>query len=145
MRLEKGYRAWSSDITPNDTPFEAGLGWAVKMKGNTPFLGRAALEAAAGKPLTKRFAGFTVDDPAAVLIGRETILRDGEPVGYLTSGGYGYTVGKSIGYGYVRDASGMPDDWTTSGHYELVIAGDTVPATLFTEPLHDPKGVRIRA
>ena len=98
LRLEKGYRAWSSDITPNDTPFEAGLGWAVKMKGNTPFLGRAALEATAGKPLTKRFAGFTVDDPAAVLIGRETILRDGEPVGYLTSGGYGYTVGKSIGY-----------------------------------------------
>jgi 4-methylaminobutanoate oxidase (formaldehyde-forming) len=144
LRLEKGYRAWSSDITPNDTPFEAGLGWAVKMKGNTPFLGRAALEATAGKPLTKRFAGFTVDDPTAVLIGRETILRDGEPVGYLTSGGYGYTVGKSIGYGYVRDASGMPDDWTTSGHYELVIAGDTVPATLFTDPLHDPKGTRIR-
>ncbi len=145
LRLEKGYRAWSSDITPNDTPFEAGLGWAVKMKGNTPFVGREALETAAGKHLTKRFTGFTVDDPAAVLIGRETILRNGEPVGYLTSGGYGYTVGKSIGYGYVRDASGMPDDWTTSGPYELVIAGDTVPATLFTEPLHDPEGVRIRA
>ena len=62
LRLEKGYRAWASDITPNDTPFEAGLGWAVKLKTNTPFLGREALEATAGKPLTKRFAGFTVDD-----------------------------------------------------------------------------------
>lgn len=145
LRLEKGYRAWSSDITPNDTPFEAGLGWAVKMKGNAPFLGRSALEAAAGKLLTKRFAGFTVDDPSAVLIGRETILRNGEPVGYLTSGGYGYTVEKSIGYGYVRDAGGISDDWMTSGRYDLVIAGDTVGATLFTEPLHDPMGGRIRA
>ncbi|MBE0554021.1 MAG: FAD-dependent oxidoreductase, partial [Rhodobacteraceae bacterium] len=145
LRLEKGYRAWSSDITPNDTPFEAGLGWAVKMKGNTPFLGRAALEAVAGRPLTKRFAGFTVDDPAAVLLGRETILRDGQPVGYLTSGGYGYTMGKSIGFGYVRHAEGVSDDWLAAGRYDLVIAGTTTPARLAMRPLYDPEGLRIRA
>jgi len=145
LRLEKGYRAWSSDITPNDTPFEAGLGWAVKMKGNTPFLGRAALEAVAGRPLTKRFAGFTVDDPAAVLLGRETILRDGQPVGYLTSGGYGHTVGKSIGFGYVRHAEGVSDDWLAAGRYDLVIAGTTTPAQLAMRPLYDPEGLRIRA
>src|SRR5690606_23946809 len=97
LRLEKGYRAWSSDITPNDTPFEAGLGWAVKLKTNRPFIGREALQAQAGGPLTKRLAGFTIADPEAVLVGRETILRNGEPVGYLTSGGFGYTVGKGIG------------------------------------------------
>ncbi len=106
LRLEKGYRAWGSDITPNDTPVEAGLGWAVKLRKNTDFLGRRALEKVAGETLKKRFAGFTVDDPDIVLLGRETILRNGEPVGYLTSGGYGYTIGKNIGYGYVRNADG---------------------------------------
>lgn len=145
LRMEKGYRAWSSDITPNDTPFEAGLGWAVKLKANTPFMGRAALEAAQGKPLTKRFAGFTLADPDAVLVGRETILRGGQPVGYLTSGGYGYTVGQSIGYGYVRHPDGVSDDWLTAGTYELVVAGDALPATLALGPLIDPEGRRIKA
>jgi sarcosine dehydrogenase len=144
LRLEKGYRAWASDITPNDTPFEAGLGWAVKMKGNAPFMGRAALEAAQAKPLTKRFAGFTLDDPDAVLVGRETILRDGQPVGYLTSGGYGYTVGQSIGYGYLRQPTGITEDWLATGHYDLVVAGDTLPARLTLAPLVDPQGQRIR-
>lgn len=145
LRLEKGYRAWSSDITPNDTPFEAGLGWAVKMKGNTPFIGRAALEAVQGKPLVKRFAGFTLDDPDAVLVGRETILRDGVPVGYLTSGGYGYTLGKSIGYGYVRHAEGVTEEWLAAGRYDLVVAGEVLPATLALRPLVDPEGARIKA
>ena len=145
LRLEKGYRAWASDITPNDTPFEAGLGWAVKLKSNMPFLGRDALEAVAGKPLTKRLMGFTVDDPSAVLVGRETILRDGQAVGYLTSGGYGYTVSKSIGFGYVRAGGGISDDWLRAGSYSLVIAGETVPAALAMHPLYDPQGARVRA
>src|SRR5206468_5135378 len=80
LRLEKGYRAWGSDITPNDTPFEAGLGWAVKLGKDIDFLGRQALEEASGKPLLKRLAGFTVDDAEIVLLGRETILRNGEAV-----------------------------------------------------------------
>lgn len=145
LRLEKGYRAWSSDITPNDTPFEAGLGWAVKLKSGVPFLGRAALEALRGKPLSKRLVGFTVTAPDAVLVGRETILRDGEAVGYLTSGGYGYTVGRNIGYGYVRNAAGLSEDWLRAGRYSLVIAGDEAPAELALAPLYDPDGGRIRA
>ena len=145
LRLEKGYRAWSSDITPNDTPFEAGLGWAVKLRKNTDFVGRRALEAAAGQPLKKRFAGFTVDDPDIVLLGRETILRDGQPVGYLTSGGYGYTLGKSIGYGYVRNADGVTDEFLAGGHYELVVAMQTVPAVVHLEPMFDPKAERVKA
>ena len=144
LRLEKGYRAWSSDITPNDNPFEAGLGWALKMKSGRPFLGRAALEAVAGAPLKKRFSGFLVDGEA-VLLGRETILRDGKPVGYLTSGGYGYTLGQGIGYGYVRNPDGVSDAWLAGGRYELVVAGETVPATLGTPPFFDPKGERIRS
>ena len=145
LRLEKGYRAWSSDITPNDTPFEAGLGWAVKMKANTPFLGRAALEAAVGQPLSKRLVGFTLDDPRAVLVGRETILRNGEPVGYLTSGGYGYTLQRSIGYGYVRNATGVTDDFLNTGQYALVVASETFPAKIALAPLHDPQGARVKA
>ena len=144
LRLEKGYRAWSSDITPNDTPFEAGLGWAVKLKSGLPFLGREALVTRQLHLLPKLLVGFTVADPNAVLLGRETILRDGQPVGYLTSGGYGYSIGKSIGYGYVRAEAGVTDDWLAQGRYALVIAGDETPAELSLAPLHDPTGARIR-
>ena len=144
LRLEKGYRAWGSDITPNDTPVEAGLGWAVKLRKNTDFVGRKALEAVAGQPLKKRLAGFTVDDPRVVLVGRETILRDGRPVGYLTSGGYGYTVGRNVGYGYVRNADGVSDEFLASGDYALVVAMETVPARIHLEPLYDPKGERVK-
>ena len=145
LRLEKGYRAWSSDITPNDTPFEAGLGWAVKLRKNTDFLGRRALESLSGQPLKKRFMGFTVDDPSIVLAGRETILRNGEPVGYLTSGGYGYTVAKNIGYGYVRNAEGVSDDYLKAGRYELVVAAEKTPATLHFGPMVDPAMDKIKA
>jgi 4-methylaminobutanoate oxidase (formaldehyde-forming) len=145
LRLEKGYRAWGSDVTPNDTPFEAGLGWAVKLRKNAPFMGRAALEAQAGKPLTKRFAGFTVDDRDVVLVGRETILRGGETVGYLTSGGYGYTIDKSIGYGYVRNPEGMSDEFLLSGDYELVVANEAVPAKIGLGAFFDPDNLRVKA
>ena len=147
LRLEKGYRAWGSDITPNDTPFEAGLGWAVKLRKNTDFLGRArAGDSSTASRSKKRFAGFTVDDPDVVLLGRETILRNGEPVGYLTSGGYGYTIGKNIGYGYVRNADGVSDDFLASGDYELVVAMDRTPAKtqIWLEPMYDPKGERVK-
>lgn len=144
LRLEKGYRAWGSDITPNDTPLEAGLGFAVKLKRNADFLGRSALEAVAGQPLKKRLMGFTAG-PDVVLLGRETILRNGEPVGYLTSGGYGYTLGKAIGYGYVRNAEGVSDDYLTSGSYELVVAMERVPAEIHLGPMFDPGMERIKA
>jgi 4-methylaminobutanoate oxidase (formaldehyde-forming) len=115
------------------------------MRKNADFLGRAALEAQAGRPPTKRLATFTLDDPAAVLLGRETILRDGQAVGYLTSGGYGYTVGRPIGLGYVRNPKGVTDAFLTSGAYELVVAGDALPARLTLDPLYDPSNARVRS
>ena len=145
LRLEKGYRAWGSDITPNDSPFEAGLGWAVKLKSGREFIGRSACVDISSKPLVKRFAGFVTDDPSIVLVGRETILRNGEFAGYLTSGGYGYTIGKPIGYGYVRNPSGVTADWLGSGSYELVVANETVKANIALEPLFDPKMLKIKA
>ncbi|UJW74832.1 GcvT family protein [Rhizobium sp. SL42] len=144
LRLEKGYRAWGSDITPNDTPLEAGLGFAVKMKSDANFIGRSALAAVAGQPLKKRMVGFTAGADV-VLLGRETILRNGEPVGYLTSGGYGYTLGKAIGYGYVRHADGVSDDYLTEATYELVVAMDRVPAQVHLGPMFDPSMARIKA
>jgi len=115
------------------------------MRANTPFLGRAALAAAAEKPLAKRLAGFTLDDPAVVLVGRETILRNGETAGYLTSGGFGYTLNKPVGYGYVRNAAGVSDDFLLSGRYELVVAGDVFPATIGLQPFYDPGNARVKA
>ena len=145
LRLEKGYRAWSSDITPNDTPFEAGLGWAVKLARDVPFLGRDALMSKRNLPLTKRLVGFTLNDPDAVLLGRETILRDGEPVGYLTSGGFGYTLGQPVGYGYVRHADGVSDAFIASGAYSLLVANETVPAQVGLRPFYDPDNTRVRS
>jgi len=145
LRLEKGYRAWGSDITPNDSPFEAGLGWAVKLKSNLDFVGREAVSKIAAAPLKKRLMGFTVEDPAIVLLGRETILRDGEFAGYLSSGGYGYTLGSPVGLGYVRRPQGVTDEWLEAGTYELVVAKERVKATLHTGPIYDPQALRVRA
>ncbi len=145
LRLEKGYRAWGSDITPNDSPFEAGLGWAVKLKSGVDFIGRGAAEKAANSPLKKKLACFTVDDPDVVLLGRETIMRNGKFAGYLTSGGFGYTIGKPIGYGYVRNGEGVTIDYLREGTYELMVATEPVPATLHLEPLYDPIGERVKS
>lgn len=144
LRLEKGYRAWGSDITPNDSPFEAGLGFAVKLRLGARFIGRPASEAIRAAPLKKRLATFTVADKSVVLLGRETILRDGEPVGYLTSGGYGYTVGNPIGLGYVRNAEGVSDAFLAEGNYELVVANERYSAKVHLQPVYDPRNERVK-
>ena len=90
-------------------------------------------------------ACLTVDDPSVRLWGRETILRDGEPVGWLSSAGYGHSVNKWIGYGYVRNAQGVDKAYLQSGVYELEIATERVPAQLQLGALVDPKGLRIRS
>jgi sarcosine dehydrogenase len=145
LRLEKGYRAWGADIGPDHTPVEAGLAWACKMKSGVDFIGRDAIAAQLAGGVKKRLAGFTVDDPSVILLGRETIYRNGARVGWLSSGGFGHTVGKPIGYGYVRNADGVTEDYMTSGSYELEVASERVPATLHLGALYDPAGARIKA
>ena len=145
LRLEKGYRAWGAEIGPDHSPLVAGLEWAVKLKANTPFQGRDALSAQGAKPLPRRMACFTAD-PNVILLGRETIYRDGKRVGWLSSGGFGYTVGKSIGYGYVREPeAGVSRDFVLSGRYELEVATERVPAEVTLDPLYDARNARIRA
>ena len=104
-----------------------------------------ALLVARGKPLKKRLASFVCDDEDVVLIGRETILRDGEPVGYLSSGGYGYTLGRPIGLGYVKNAQGVSEEWALGGMYELVVAQERWPCRISFEPLYDPRGTRVKS
>ena len=145
LRLEKGYRAWGSDIGPDFTPLEAGMAWAVKLRQNTPFLGREALAAQKESPLTKRLACFTVDEPEVVLLGRETIYCDGERVGWLTSAGWGYTVEMNIGYGYVRNPDGVSSEYLESGAFELEVATRRVPCSLHRAALYDPKMTRVKA
>ncbi|MCH8808679.1 MAG: glycosyltransferase [Proteobacteria bacterium] len=145
LRLEKGYRAWGSDIGPDYTPFEAGLGWAVKLKKNVPFQGREALAAQHGATLDKRLACFTLDDPDVVLLGRETIYRNGQRVGWLTSAGWGYTMATNIGYGYVRNKDGVDDAFLHAGDYELEVATERLPCRIHRGPLYDPKMARIKA
>jgi 4-methylaminobutanoate oxidase (formaldehyde-forming) len=145
LRLEKFYRAWSSDITPDHSPLEAGMGWAVKLKKNTPFLGREALQIQAAKRLPKLLACFTVDDPSIVLLGRETIFRNGKQCGWLSSGGYGYTLKTNIGIGYVRDRdNGVAPEEVLAGSYELEIACKRYPAKVSLQPLYDPKMERVK-
>jgi 4-methylaminobutanoate oxidase (formaldehyde-forming) len=145
LRLEKGYRVWAADIGPDYSPLEAGLSFAVSFKKNVDFIGRAALEAQRQKPLTKRLATFAVDDPEAIILGRETIYRNGRRVGWIASGGHGHTVGKEIGLGYVRNAEGVGDDFLESGTYELEIAAKRYPAELHMGALYDPENKKIKA
>jgi 4-methylaminobutanoate oxidase (formaldehyde-forming) len=137
LRLEKGYRVWGSDVTPEDTPFEAGLGFAVKLdKGE--FIGRDALLAA--EEPERRLACLVLDDPRAVALGSEPVRAAGELVGRVTSGGYGYTVERSVAYAYLPSPAAEPGTAV-----EVEIFGDWIGGSVAGEPLFDPKGERIRA
>lgn len=144
LRLEKGYRAWGSDIGPDHTPEEAGLGWAVKLKKNTAFKGRGAIEQQRTHGIKKMLATF-VTDGDIILSGRETIYRDGVRVGWLSSGGFGHTLQKSIGMGYVRNTKGVDTEFVLGGQYELEVATQRVPCEVHLAPLYDPKMSRVKA
>jgi 4-methylaminobutanoate oxidase (formaldehyde-forming) len=136
LRLEKGYRVWGADVTPEETPYEAGLGFAVKPeKGD--FVGRDAL-LAAGEP-ERRLRCLTLEDPRAVALGSEPVRIGDRLAGRVTSGGYGYTVGASIAYAY------LPADQSDVGTEVAVeIFGDWVAGVVAAEPLFDPAGARLR-
>jgi glycine cleavage system aminomethyltransferase T/glycine/D-amino acid oxidase-like deaminating enzyme len=137
LRLEKGYRVWGADITPDENPYEAGLGFAVKLdKGD--FNGREAL-LEAGEP-ERKLACLVLDDPRSVALGSEPVRMEGEVLGRVTSGGYGYSVERSIAYAYV------PAELAEAGRQvEVEIFGAWVPGEIAEEPLWDAAGERIRA
>ena len=135
LRLEKGYRAWGADIGPETTPAEAGLGFAVRRTGG--FVG----EAAALREPARRLRCLTVDDPRAVALGGEPVRvrgrKDGAVVAQVTSGGYGYTVARSIAYAYLPVG--------VAEAVEVAVDGEWLAAEVAPGVLYDPKGERIRA
>jgi glycine cleavage system aminomethyltransferase T/glycine/D-amino acid oxidase-like deaminating enzyme len=140
LRLEKGYRAWAADITPEESPDEAGLGFAVRAEKGTDFVGRAALLARRAEGRNRRLACLVLDDPRSVTLGNEPVRVDGAIVGRVTSGGYGYAVGRSIAYAYLP-----PELGSVGRRTEIDVFGEWVGAEVVREPLWDPNGERIRA
>ena len=143
LRMEKGYRSWGHDIGSDDTPLEAGLGFAVAFKKGG-FVGREALLRERDKPLRRRLVMFTLDDPDPLLLGDEPIWRDDALVGRITSGAYGHTLGRSVGMGYVAHADGVDAAFVRAGRWELEIATERCPATARLEPPYDPTSARVR-
>jgi heterotetrameric sarcosine oxidase gamma subunit len=140
LRLEKGYRVWSSDITPDETPYEAGLGFAVALDKEAEFIGRDALVAARAAGPRKRLRCLVLDDPRSVCLGNEPVRVDGSVVGRVTSGGYGFAVERSIAYAYLP-----PDRAEIGMRGEVEVFGDWIGFEVAREPLYDPDGARIKA
>jgi len=140
LRLEKGYRYWSSEISPDYTPYEAGLGFAVRLdKGD--FIGKEALLEQKKVGLTRKLCCLTLADSRTIALGKEPIrTQDGLIISWVAAGGYGYSVGKSIIYAY------LPIEFAKLGtELEVEFFGEQVGAIVVQSPLWDPKGERIRA
>jgi len=137
LRLEKGYRAWGSDMTTEYDPYEAGVGFAVKV-GKLGYVGQAALEGRSQDTAARRLRCLTIDDGRSVVLGKEPVFSDGRPVGYVTSAAFGYTIGKPIAYAWLPSTVGEGDA------VQVEYFGQRIQATVTAEPLFDPKGSRLR-
>ncbi len=140
LRLEKGYRVWSSDITPDETPFDAGLGFAVALDKAVPCQARDALVAARAAGPAKRLRALVLDDPRSVCLGNEPVRVAGVVVGRVTSGGYGFAVERSIAYAYLP-----PDRAAIGTRGEVEVFGAWVGFEVSKEPLYDATNARIRS
>jgi 4-methylaminobutanoate oxidase (formaldehyde-forming) len=139
LRLEKGYRYWSADISPTDNPLEAGLGFCVRFdKGD--FIGREALLELKAQGLQQRLCSLIIKGAIGFLYGGEPLYAQGRIVGRLRSGGYGYTIGRNIGLAY------LPLELARPGvQLEVEVFGERIPAEVAVDVLYDPQGARLRA
>lgn len=144
LRIEKGYCAWGHDIGPDDTPLQAGMGFATKLSGNADFIGRAALEAQKAAGVDRRRVLLSVEDPAVVLMGLEPILVDGEISGYTTSAAYGHTMGQSVAIGYVECHNRPIGEIVENAEFQIEAALESHAAHASLKPLYDPAGDRLR-
>ena len=143
LRLEKGFRAWGADISPDDTPLEAGMGFAIAWNKPVAFIGRGALLKQKEIGIQRRLVVFVLQDPEPVLWGSEPIYRDGKAVGYTTSGSYGHTLGAAVGMGYLNHAEGVNAQFVHAGSYAIEINGQRFAATPHLRAPHDPERTRI--
>jgi glycine cleavage system T protein len=144
LRSEKGYRHFGHDVTPADTPLEAGLSFAVSFKKNVDFIGRQSLERQKAEGLRRRLIFLRLQDPEPILLHDEPIWRNGSIVGRTTSGSYGYTVGSAVAMGYVQLPKDDWESWLAEGTYEIEIAGTRCNAVCSSSPFYDPQNARIR-
>ncbi len=140
LRLEKGYRVWGSDVTPETDPLEAGLGFCVAWDKPGGFLGREALLAARARGLRRKLCCLTLDDPGAVVLGGEPVRVGTDVVGRITSGGFGYSVNASIAYAYLPVESSSPGRAVT-----VDLFGEWMDAAVARPPLYDPPGLAMKA
>ena len=146
LRIEKAYRHWGHDITEEDTPLEAGLGFAVAFGKNVPFIGREALlRQRENKRLPKRLLQFALDDPAPLLYHNEPIYRNGTLVGTTSSAAYGHHLGRAIALGYVECAEGVDSDYVAAGTWEIEVGLRRHAARASLKPMYDPTSARMRA
>lgn len=148
LRLEKAYRAWGHELSPDETPVEAGLGFAVAWDKPGGFVGREALLAqreAGADALPKRLVAFMATDPGVILWGGERLWRDGEPLGYTTSAGYGHAVGGAVALGYAKHADGVSADWLRAGAYAVEVNGERHAVEAQLRPFYDPDRLRVLA
>jgi 4-methylaminobutanoate oxidase (formaldehyde-forming) len=141
LRLEKGYRAWGAELSPDDNPLEAGLSFAIAW--DKFFIGREALLKAKSRELTRRLVIFVLKNPEPMLWGSEPIYCDGRAAGYTTSGSYGHTVGAAIAMGYVNGSGGVNPELIKSSRFEIGVAGERCAAMACLSPPFDPKRTRV--
>lgn len=145
LRIEKAYREWAHDIGPDDTPLEAGLAFTCAFGKSGGFLGEEALVAQRAQGLPKRrLVQFLLEDPDAFAYHNEPLYRDGERVGYVTSAGYGHTLGGCVAMAYVAHPEGVDARFVTAGRYEVQLPRRRCAARAAWRPLYDPDGARIR-
>lgn len=143
LRLEKAYRSWGHDISGNDTPVEAGLGFAVAWDKSTPFIGRDALLRQREAGVNRRLVQFLIEESAIHAHHDSPIFKDDRMVGKIASVQYGHTLGGLVALGWVHAASvDMPRAWYEQGKFEIEVAMDRVPAKASLRPMYDPKSER---
>ena len=151
LRLECGYRHWGHDISDEDTPLEAGLGFAIAWDKQRDFIGRAALESQRHEPRTRRLIQFRIEDPDLLAYHDEPIRRDGELVGRVTSAMWSYTEDRCLAMGYVTHPSAADPEpqavtksWLEASSFDIEIAGRRIAATPSIRSFYDPTNQRVR-
>ena len=144
LRLEKAYRHWSHDITDEDSPLEAGLGFVIKFDKPGGFIGREALLAQQEQGITRHLVQLKLNDPEPLIYHNEPIWRGDEIVGHVTSAAYGHTLGGAVGLGYVNAEPGAPADTVLDDAYEVEVACERFSAGVSLRPLYDPENAKIR-
>jgi len=145
LRMEKAYRHWGHDIGEEDTPLEAGLGFAVAWNKPVDFVGREALRRQRETGVQRRLVALALEETDRLLYHNEPVWRNGELVGRITSGMFGHTVGAALGLGYVANRGApVSDEWIAAGHYEVEVAAERVAARVSQRAFYDPAGERVR-